>query len=299
MDLLDPISKVKQLFDIIKIPHVFSYIKHNGSVYCILKFNTNIFKSSNFKKKKEAQKDVCDKFISAIPICNICSNNILNKNINGIMKYYVKLQIQDKNFETNLYSKKDDAKKQALIDIINYFINNTIILDTKISNTNRIEIWQKNNLPDIKRKLGVDENIDNLLTVAFIHSSVTSLGEYTKEYINELLNVNMFDYERLEFLGDTILQVSITSYLFNKYDNDSPGNLTLKRQIYVKQETCNKYMVELDLIKYIIHRNENMRISPKIICDVFEAILGAIYIGYNNLVIIDKLMHKLVKIIQL
>lgn len=116
------------------------------------------------------------------------------------------------------------------------------------------------------RKLGIDVNNEKLYEVAFSHSS----------YANE--HHQKKDYERLEFLGDAVLQLSVSEYLYKNYEQDE-GNMTKTRANFVCENANYEYMQTLDLIKYIkVGNGEVNDIKKAIVADIFESLTGAIYL---------------------
>ncbi len=113
---------------------------------------------------------------------------------------------------------------------------------------------------------------EELLLEALTHSS------YSNEHSSSP------DYERLEFLGDAVLEL-LTSEYFYKNTNDMEGNMTKKRASFVCEQALAHYAKEIGLDKCIRvgHGQEN-DINDTIIADVFESVLGAIYLTYG----IDK-----------
>ena len=111
--------------------------------------------------------------------------------------------------------------------------------------------------------------------IAFTHSS----------YANEH-NLN-YNYERLEFLGDAVLELVVTDYLYKKM-NVKEGEMTRLRANYVCENALYEYSKEVNLNKYIkLGNGEKMsggQNKKAIVADVFEAIIGAIYLdlGYNQ-----------------
>jgi ribonuclease-3 len=105
---------------------------------------------------------------------------------------------------------------------------------------------------------------------AFTHKS--ALKEY--EQLNE-------SFETLEFIGDSVLGFVITKYLFDRYENKQEGFLTKARTKLVRGETLAHIANHLNLNKYVIMDEKGMRNSwnnnTKILEDVFEALIGAIY----------------------
>ncbi|MBR2604018.1 MAG: ribonuclease III [Bacilli bacterium] len=115
-------------------------------------------------------------------------------------------------------------------------------------------------------------NINNkLYEQAFTHSS----------YANENDTV---DYERLEFLGDKILDFIVSEYLYVN-ENLEEGEMTKLRASYVCENALNEYSKELGLDEYLkLGKGEEStggRSKPSIIADLFEAFLAATYLNYG------------------
>jgi ribonuclease-3 len=136
------------------------------------------------------------------------------------------------------------------------------------------------------------KNLD-LYQKAFTHKS--ALKEYPQ--FNE-------SFETLEFIGDSVLGFVITKFLFDRYEKRQEGFLTKARTKLVRGETLAKIASILNLHSYVIMDEKGMRnnwnTNPKILEDVFEALVGAIYMDiglihakefilriYNNPQIID------------
>lgn len=86
------------------------------------------------------------------------------------------------------------------------------------------------------------------------------------------------DYERLEFLGDAVLELVISDYLYkNLYKKE--GEMTKVRASYVCENALYEYMKDLDLIKYIkVGHGEIGSVKKAIVADIFESIMAAIYL---------------------
>ena len=120
------------------------------------------------------------------------------------------------------------------------------------------------------RELGIDINNKDLLYEALTHSS----------YSNENGGKN---YERLEFLGDSVLELIISEYFFDNYDL-SEGDMSKVRASYVCEAALYEYSKKINLIPYIKTGNGiDVKDNEAIIADVFEAVLAVIYLekGYN------------------
>jgi ribonuclease-3 len=89
--------------------------------------------------------------------------------------------------------------------------------------------------------------------------------------------------ERLEFLGDAILDAIVADILYKKFEHKKEGFLTSTRSRIVQRETLNKLAVELGLDKLIISTTRNLAHNTNIYGDALEALIGAIYLdqGYR------------------
>ena len=114
----------------------------------------------------------------------------------------------------------------------------------------------------------------NLLEVALTHSS------YSNEKKSQ--GNNYQSNERLEFLGDAVLEIVISEYLYRNYKNRSEGMLTKMRQHLVCEKTLSKIAAEMELGQYInLGRGEEMtdcRKRPKVLADALEAVVAAVYL---------------------
>ena len=106
-----------------------------------------------------------------------------------------------------------------------------------------------------------------LLQQALTHSSVTG---------NEHRN-----YERLEFLGDRVLGMTMAHLLYNMFPHDREGALAQRHVKLVRAETVAEVVKRLKIDDYIIAKDKETTQSINVLCDVGEAIIGAIYIDSN------------------
>ncbi len=110
-------------------------------------------------------------------------------------------------------------------------------------------------------------------------------------YSNEHKDVK--NYERLEFLGDAVLEL-ITSEYFYKNTSYKEGVMTKKRASFVCEQALSYYAKEMGIPKYIrVGHGQIDNINDTIIADVFEAILGAIYLS-NGYVVAKKYIDKII-----
>lgn len=139
-------------------------------------------------------------------------------------------------------------------------------------------------LNDLASKLGLKFKNEANITSAFIHRS----------YLNESKTVKNSN-ERLEFLGDSILSLLVSEYLYLQYPKFSEGELTNLRSSVVKTKTLSEISQNLDLGKYLyLSRGEEEsggRENISILANTFEAFLGAIYLDLG-LPSVKKILSK-------
>jgi len=89
--------------------------------------------------------------------------------------------------------------------------------------------------------------------------------------------------ERLEFLGDSILDAIVADYLFENYPNENEGFLTNLRSRVVNRQSLNELALTLGLDKHIIAHIDKSGLAPSVLGNALEAFVGAVFIdkGYN------------------
>jgi len=93
------------------------------------------------------------------------------------------------------------------------------------------------------------------------------------------------DFERLEFLGDRVLGLAISSIIYKKFSKDNEGDLSKKLSYLVQKNFLHKISIDLkidNILKFNFKKNEKMNIS--ILADSTESLIGAIYLdgGFKN-----------------
>lgn len=138
---------------------------------------------------------------------------------------------------------------------------------------------QKDYLGFAAEKLGVEFNDIKLLETALTHRSW--LNEHRKQQ-------GLEHNERLEFLGDAVLELSTTNYLFNEYD-EPEGTLTNWRSALVRTESIGAAAEKLgfyDMVRMSRgeRKSESERARLQMLANTFEAVIGAIYLdqGYDT-----------------
>lgn len=126
------------------------------------------------------------------------------------------------------------------------------------------------NLRMVEEAVGVKFEDDSLIKIALTHSS------YAKQFKDGYYN------ERLEFLGDSVLQLCITEYLFINYKSKAEGELTKLRSLIVCENSLHSVAKKINLGKFIrMSKGEEMtggRERTSIQADAVEAVIAAIYL---------------------
>lgn len=135
----------------------------------------------------------------------------------------------------------------------------------------------------IEEKIGYKFKNKELIKTAFVHSSMVS-------------SFNHISNERLEFLGDSVLNFITTEYLYQTFASDE-GHLSKAKAYLVSAKNLSHYIKNVGIIKYLHCKTFNPSNSENVMCDLFESILGAIYLDSNDIgicrnFVIDRLSYK-------
>lgn len=132
-----------------------------------------------------------------------------------------------------------------------------------------------NRYAKLEKKIKVTFNDPKLVDTAFVH----------KSYMNEHGELKAQHNERLEFLGDAVLELVVTEYLYKKYPKEEEGVLTNWRSALVKGKHLAEIASELDLGLYLyLSRGEERSGGRKknyILANTLEALIGAIYLDQD------------------
>jgi len=124
----------------------------------------------------------------------------------------------------------------------------------------------------LEKKLDLKFKNKDFLIQAFVHRS----------YLNENPDVYLPHNERLEFLGDAVLEIVVTEYLYQKYPKKSEGELTNWRAALVNAKQLSEIARELDFNEFLLlSRGETKEIGKArqyILANTFEAFIGALYL---------------------
>ncbi len=126
-------------------------------------------------------------------------------------------------------------------------------------------------LPQIEKKIGYQFKDKNLLLSAFVHRSFN--------HENRAVAANN---ERLEFLGDSVLQLLVTLFLYKKFPEDVEGRLSFLRSLLVEKGACAAYINVIGIESFVLMgKGEAMHTNrgrTTILANLFEAVVGAIYL---------------------
>lgn len=149
--------------------------------------------------------------------------------------------------------------------------------------------------PELETALGIQFKNKELLKQAFLHRS----------YLNEHAGLGMNHNERLEFLGDAVLELVVTDYLYKTFTNKPEGELTAYRAALVNTISISDAARRLHFEKYLLLSKGEAKDTGKarsyILANTFEAFIGALYLdqGYDAAAkfIADQLFPMLAEII--
>ena len=132
----------------------------------------------------------------------------------------------------------------------------------------------------LQSRIGYQFKQHELLQLALTHRSVS----------------HKHNYERLEFLGDSLLGMIIANYLYNAYPHENEGRLTRMRATLVRQEALGKIANDLKLSQSLILSTGELKSGghhrESILADTVEAIIGAIYTESQDLPLLESIVLK-------
>lgn len=133
------------------------------------------------------------------------------------------------------------------------------------------------NFSKFEEKIGIKFGNEDLLKQAFTHRS----------YLNENPSLKLDQNERLEFLGDAVLEMAITEYLYKKYPQKTEGDMTAIRAALVNAVALSRVAGGLGMDNHMLLSKGESKSMGKarqyILANAFEALIGAIYLdnGYD------------------
>lgn len=141
------------------------------------------------------------------------------------------------------------------------------------------------NFSNFEKKIKIVFKNKNLLEQAFIHRS----------FINENPSTSFSHNERLEFLGDAVLELIVTDFLYRKYPNYTEGELTALRSALVNAVIISEIAADIGMNDYLLLSKGEAKDSGKarqyILANTYEAYIGALYLD-QGIEMVDKFVRK-------
>ena len=148
------------------------------------------------------------------------------------------------------------------------------------------KLFNKSKVKEFEKSLNLDFNDKTLVQRALTH----------KSYPNENRRLNLKDNERLEFLGDSVLSLSVSTYIFNKFSNLPEGELAKMRAVIVSAILA-EVAKRIELGQFLfLGKGEEMtggRERDSILADTMEGIFGALYLDQGFTAAADFILELL------
>lgn len=123
---------------------------------------------------------------------------------------------------------------------------------------------------------------ESALNLSFSDKTLLQRALTHRSYLNENPDYPLEDNERLEFLGDAILDFITGEYLYHRFPEVAEGRLTNLRSALVRTESLAEFAAQLSLGDFMFlgrgEEDSGGRSRPAILCDAFEALIGALYL---------------------
>ena len=149
------------------------------------------------------------------------------------------------------------------------------------------ELFNESKILEFEKSLDLDFENKFLIQRALTH----------KSYPNENRKLNLKDNERLEFLGDSVLSLSVSTYIFNKFSDFPEGELAKMRAVIVSAPILAEVAKRIELGQFLfLGKGEEMtggRERDSILADTMEAIFGALYLDQGFTAAADFILHLL------
>ena len=141
------------------------------------------------------------------------------------------------------------------------------------------------NFANFEKKTKIIFKNKKLLEQAFIHRS----------YINENPSTTLSHNERLEFLGDAVLELIVTDFLYKKYPSYTEGELTALRSALVNAVIISEVAASIGMNDYLLlskgESKDNGKARQYILANTYEAYVGALYLD-QGVEVTEKFIHK-------
>lgn len=131
----------------------------------------------------------------------------------------------------------------------------------------------ENSIKELEQIIGYEFRNKQYIKIALTHTS----------YVNEHQIEKVFSNQRVEFLGDAVIELVTSDFVYKKYTDVNEGELTKIRAKLVCEESLSDVAYKLSLYKFLKtgKGDSNLSKNKSVLCDTFEAVVGAIYLDSN------------------
>lgn len=134
--------------------------------------------------------------------------------------------------------------------------------------------------------IGLEHHLATTFGIHFHNPALLDEAFTQASYVNEHPKEHLKYYERIEFLGDAVMQLCVSEYLFKRYPTMPEGKLSRLRAAMVCEDSFSKFAKECHFDEYIrLGKGEekaNARQRPSLLCDIFESFIGALYLDQGK-----------------
>ncbi|KRK98012.1 ribonuclease III [Secundilactobacillus odoratitofui DSM 19909 = JCM 15043] len=129
---------------------------------------------------------------------------------------------------------------------------------------------------------GLDDLLKSQFNIVISDKSLLDEAFTQASYVNEHPHQNLKFYERIEFLGDAVMQLVVSEYIYRRYPKLPQGRLTRLRAAMVNEDSFASFARECHFDQYIrLGKGEekaHARERDSLLCDIFESFIGALYL---------------------
>ncbi|MEI2353173.1 ribonuclease III [Pediococcus acidilactici] len=132
----------------------------------------------------------------------------------------------------------------------------------------------------------LEDDLSEMFDIHFTKHELLDEAFTQASYVNEHPHQGLKFYERIEFLGDAVLQLVVSEYLYKRYPEMPQGKLTRLRAAMVCEASFSDFAKECHFDRYIRlgkgEEKSGARQRPSLLCDIFESFIGALYLDQGR-----------------